>query len=76
MSKLVWEQIGSDEDLQVTERLRVFGGWLVLTSIVFRQIAIGGNYETKREDQYTITQTFVPDPNHEWKIRNRWNYER
>jgi hypothetical protein len=50
---LEWEEIGSDRDNEYTKRLKVFGGWLVLTTVSF--------------DRYLITQSFVPDPNHEWE---------
>jgi hypothetical protein len=64
-----WEQINSDDDDtgEVTQRLKVHGGWLVLTYISFEQVAMS-TYESIREEQYTSSQCFIPDPNHEWKL--------
>jgi hypothetical protein len=62
-----WEQINSDVNHKVTQRLKVFGGWLVLTYINFEQVAMS-TYDSSRETQCTSSQCFIPDPNHEWKL--------
>lgn len=65
-----WERINSKKDLEITQRLKVYGGWLVLTSIKMSDVVTSiSNYSTYcKSDLYTVTQTFVPDPNHEWEI--------
>lgn len=48
---LKWEIIIPIHNYQYTERLKVFGGWIVRTGDVVKNIA---------------TQCFIPDVNHEW----------
>ena len=64
-----WEMVNDEKDLEKTQRLRVFGGWLIITTIRYNSngvIGSMGRYYT--EPQCALSQTFVPDPNHEWEI--------
>ncbi|MDP3792487.1 MAG: hypothetical protein Q8Q89_02030 [bacterium] len=50
-----WEKVGQDSELRIsTYRYKILGGWLVVSRSL-------GYYST-------ITQSFVPDPQHEWKL--------
>lgn len=62
-----WERVNSEDDEEITQRFKVFGGWLVMTYFKFERTSFlsGALY---RDDQYAIAQSFVPDPNHEWEI--------
>lgn len=60
-----WERINSEDDLERTKRLKVFGGWLVLTTVKFSQV--GGGECARWETQYSITQSFIPDAEHKWE---------
>jgi len=52
--KYEWELVESSEVGDYTERLHVYGGWLVRTYF--------GLPAT------TLSMIFVPDPDHKWKI--------
>jgi len=57
-----WEEIN---DGRYTERLKVFGGWLV------KSYEANSVYDVNRgvnDTQYNIAMAFVPDINHEWKV--------
>jgi hypothetical protein len=51
MKKVYWEPEAVDE---VTNRVKVIGGWIVTINILTVKGVIGA------------TSTFVPDQNHEW----------
>lgn len=50
-----WEIIHEEDVSQTTERLKVLGGWLVLTIV-------------PRYKNEAVFQIFLPDPEHQWKI--------
>ena len=50
-----WEQVNDENDDEVTHRLKVFGGWLVITKIFWN-------------NDCSISQSFIPDPKHKWEI--------
>lgn len=52
----MWERIPGSDDPAISHRLRVHGGWIV------RSVYTG--YHSGA----AISQTFVPDPAHEWKL--------
>ncbi len=60
-----WKQINDEGDFEITKRLKVFGGWLVLTKINTSK----GGYGAYTETQDALTQSFVADPKHEWEIK-------
>ncbi len=62
-----WEQVNDDSDYENTQRLRVYGGWLLLTTTHFKQGYSAYN-DIYREAQYSIAQSFITDPNHEWLL--------
>jgi len=55
----MWEVVDKSSSIRetLTERLKVHAGWLVRT---FYRHSYGG----------TCAMTFVPDPNHKWKLKN------
>lgn len=54
--RFVWEEIHND-DIFVTERAKVYGGWIV------SRVVVGG-----LSGQEICTLTYVPDDRHLWKI--------
>jgi hypothetical protein len=64
-----WERINDENDVEITQRLKVFGGWVILTTRYFKQ----GFSTCCERTQCSITQCFVPDPNHEWEVKNENN---
>lgn len=64
--KFEWEKISeiysSNVGGQNTHRAKVFGGWIVSVDI-YTDVLKRGN-----ERNIASSCTFVPDPNHEWKI--------
>ncbi len=69
MSKLKWEEIKHDHDFYLI-RSKVIGGWLVIAEFdALSQVPDGyGGIENQVGHQFRPTMTFVPDPNHEWKL--------
>ena len=58
--KIEWEIINYediDDDIYITERLQVIGGWIVKSS-----------FNNSEKNMYGESSVFVPDPNHEWKL--------
>ena len=53
--KLEWEIVVPLNNYNITERLKVFGGWMVCRMD-------GG------KSPASLTSCFVSDPKHEWKI--------
>jgi len=51
--------LSGHESSETTERLNVEGGWCVRT--VVRSLNSG---------DVSVAQTFVPDPEHKWKLEN------
>jgi hypothetical protein len=49
----------SKDALEVTQRLAVFGGWIVRTTI---------SSKTLPPVAPAMSQCFVPDPNHDWML--------
>lgn len=68
MSEQKWERVNSPEDTEITQRLKVYGGWVVLTTSVDKKVtgAVSQYGNVYSNDRATIAQCFVPDPNHEW----------
>ncbi len=67
----VWENVlagrgksTAGEVLESVDRLKVFGGWLVRNTI--REII---NSMQGQKIMLTVELVFVPDKNHEWKIK-------
>lgn len=54
--KFEWEDVESPCQGDYTERLKVFGGWLVRTIL-------------KIKEHECVSMVFVPDANHEWSIK-------
>ena len=53
-----WELVGKSQvAAQITERLAIFGGWLVRVETLLNN-----------EHNFNYVMTFVPDINHEWDI--------
>lgn len=69
MASLRWERINSEADEEITQRLKVFGGWLVLTTVVMEEVATAAaEYGPYRDDISVIAQSFIPDSKHEWLL--------
>lgn len=62
-----WERVNDEDDEEITQRLKVFGGWLVITHFEFERTSVSSS-TLQTDDQYAISQSFVPDPSHEWEI--------
>ncbi len=63
-----FERVNADDGtLQTVERLKVCGGWLVVTTVEFQQVSTG-HFDIRREDQYAITSVFLPDMDHQWIV--------
>lgn len=59
---LHWEDINHDNGFYL-RRTKVFGGWLISA------ISDVGAAQMGRNDcEWRTSITFVPDPNHEWKL--------
>jgi len=58
MNDFRWEQIHVSNFQRITERAKVFGGWIVCD-----WTAVSGHSGTQ-------SMVFVPDPNHEWEIKD------
>ena len=56
--KIKWEDLS-----KTTQRLKIFGGW-----IVSRDIYRGHNWTSGASDSCSISLVFIPDPFHWWKI--------
>ncbi len=68
----VWENVltgkGSSAISQVIDqvaRLNVHGGWLVRSSVRETIMSMG-----RQQIIFTMNTTFVPDKDHEWKIKD------
>ena len=58
--KIAWENIykhGINDCTLATNRLKVYGGWIVRTI-----------YFEREPDIFSESSVFVPDPQHEWSI--------
>ncbi len=58
--KFDWEKIkyvGTPNEFDLTNRAKVFGGWLVRTI-----------YHDSNKNVRTDSLVFIPDANHDWKI--------
>jgi hypothetical protein len=66
---LNWEGIKHDHGFTM-QRTPIPGGWLVaVVSDVMTPINTGYNMPEPREGyEWRTSITFVPDPNHEWKV--------
>jgi len=69
MAELKWENIKHDHGFSL-RRAKIFGGWLVASIDEVRSpINTGYNQPDYTEGyEWRTSLTFVPDPNHEWKI--------
>jgi hypothetical protein len=66
---LKWEEIEHNNGFYL-RRAKVFGGWLVSAVSDVRSPVYNG-YSTpdfSSDLEYRTSITFVPDPNHEWKL--------
>jgi hypothetical protein len=60
-----WEEvinISSESFLDNTERLKVFGGWIV------RNVFDNSNDQENFDMDTRVCMVFIPDPNHDWKL--------
>ena len=60
---LVWEQIDNYH-----QRAKVFGGWLVKA---YEDKVHYAESIRRTGDDLSIAMAFVPDSNHEWKIKEK-----
>lgn len=59
---LEWEQIDSYH-----QRSKTYGGWLFKT---FEEVShFSNDVQNQQGYDYRISVTFIPDPNHEWRIK-------
>lgn len=67
---LNWEALEHDRPDFWMIRAKVFGGWLVISECdALTQKSDGwGGYDAQSGHQFRQAMTFVPDPNHEWKL--------
>jgi hypothetical protein len=56
-----WEMLPTSD--QGTQRLRVVGGWLVMTETIWYNLDGEGS---QRNEQHQLVMCFVPDPTHDW----------
>lgn len=66
---LNWEDIQHD-NVFVLRRTKIFGGWLVsaISDVMTPQNTMEGFINNSFGYQWRTSITFVPDPNHEWKL--------
>lgn len=57
-NKIEWENL-----TETTQRLRVYGGW-----VVSRKVSKGHTWGDGASDAIALSLVFIPDPNHEWTI--------
>ena len=58
----MWTIIETDTNANIrSDRLKVPGGWIVRSCFSYASYAGGG---------CAIHQVFVPDPTHEWELKN------
>ena len=55
-NELKWEEL-----TKTTQRLKVFGGW-----IVSRDFSRGHTWAGGASDAISLALVFIPDPNHQW----------
>jgi hypothetical protein len=69
MNELKWEEINHNNGFFL-KRTRVFGGWLVAAvSDVISHVNTGYTKPDYLQGyEWRTSITFVPDPNHEWKL--------
>jgi len=60
MAKLTWEKI-----TPTTQRLEVYGGWIVSRDIFKGHTWMGG-----ASDSISVSLVFVPDPKHRWVLED------
>jgi hypothetical protein len=67
---LKWEEIQQDDQIICMKRIKVIGGWIVQATMDALTPQYQG-YDTPVQEhgyQWRTSITFVPDPNHEWKL--------
>lgn len=66
--ELKWEEIKHDNGFFL-RRTKIHGGWLVNAIMdVNTSVPLGDSFTTSQGYEWRSSITFVPDPNHEWKL--------
>ena len=67
---LTWEEIKQDDQAIYMKRMKIVGGWIVQATMDALTPQYHGYNIPVQESgyQWRTSITFVPDPNHEWKI--------
>jgi len=68
MAQLQWEEIEHNNGFYL-RRSKIHGGWLVTAiSDVMTVLPDGNGIRNDQAYEWRTSITFVPDPNHEWKL--------
>ena len=60
-----WESVNDDSSIGDTQRAKVFGGWLVKTTIDVL-VSLHEDQAPTNGYEWRDTMCFVPDPEHKW----------
>lgn len=66
--ELQWETIQMSPEANTrTDRLKVFGGWII-KSLTLIQVIQGDEKNAQVKTDVGLAQSFIPDPDHLWQI--------